>query len=160
MSNQSHQHPYFTFFFSFRTPLFFFPTLFFRHFFSFDKMSFPFFSFLFFPVCLPFFFSFFPSSLFLLFFCLLLYPRPYLVKRTCPHCAHIIKKCCQVCFQLYICCDSHFGFKTSICHTISSASCYMVAERFGFGPMMDNGKRADLGASPQTGDGTTGYFVC
>ena len=51
-------------------------------------------------------------------------PRSYLVRRTCPHCAHIIKKCSQVCFQLYICCDSHFGFETSICHTILSASCY------------------------------------
>ena len=68
-------------------------------------------------------------------------------ERTCPHCAHIIKKCSQVCFQLYICCDSHFGFKTSICHTISSASCYMVAERFGFGPIVDNGKQAALGAA-------------
>ena len=77
----------------------------------------------------------------------MLYPRPYLVKRTCPHCAHIIKKCSQVCFQLYICCDSHFGFKTSICHAISSASCYMLAERFGFGPIVVNGKRAALGAA-------------
>ena len=28
-----------------------------------------------------------------------------------------------------------------------SASCCMVAERFGFGPIMDNGKRAALGAA-------------
>ena len=81
---------------------------------------------------------------------------PDLCKVPCSQCAHKSRspvKCFQ-CSSVVDLSRQPFGPKeTRVCHELSSASCYMLAERFGL--ILDNVDRAALGAA-QTGDGTTG----
>ena len=64
-----------------------------------------------------------------------------------------IEKCSQVFSELYLSRQPFGPKETSVCHELSSVSCYMVAERFGL--ILDNGNRAALEAA-QAGDGATG----
>ena len=73
---------------------------------------------------------------------------PNLCKVPCSQCAHksrSVVKCFQ-CSSVVDLSRQPFGPKeTRVCHELSSASCYMVAERFGL--ILDNVDRAALGAA-------------
>ena len=63
-----------------------------------------------------------------------------------------IEKCSQVFSELYLSRQPFSPKETSVCHELSSVSCYMVAERSGL--ILDNSDRTNLGAA-QVGDGAT-----
>ena len=81
---------------------------------------------------------------------------PNLCKVPCSQCAHksrSVVKCFQ-CSSVVDLSRQPLGPKeTRVCHELSSASCYMVAD--GFGLILDKVDRAALGAA-QIGDGTKG----